>query len=99
VPLRWEVAEDRTFGKLVAGGSEFPSHQWAHSVHAEVRGLEPGRWYFYRFLASDAVSSQARLHRPAAASIPTRLRFAFAPPALRARLFGAYAIWLPTSPT
>lgn len=79
VPLRWEVAEDSAFSRIVASRAEFPSHEWAHSVHAEVRGLEPGRWYFYRFLAGDAVSPVGRARTaPAVASTPAQLRFAFA---------------------
>ena len=37
VPMRWEVAEDERFAKVIASGAEFPAHDWAHSVHAEVR--------------------------------------------------------------
>ena len=29
---------------------------WAHAVHVEVDGLEPGRWYWYRFRAGGEVS-------------------------------------------
>lgn len=79
VPMRWEVAEDERFAKVIASGAEFPAHDWAHSVHAEVRGLAPERWYFYRFLAGDAASpvGRTRTAPPLAAASP-RLRFAFA---------------------
>mgnify|MGYP001616421253 CR=1 FL=1 len=60
VPMRWEVAEDERFAKVVASRAEFPTHDWAHSVHAELRGLQPDRWYWYRFLAGDAVSPTDR---------------------------------------
>src|SRR3989304_7010226 len=53
VPMRWEVAEDPGFRNIVASRAEFPGPEWAHSVHAEVRGLEPDRWYWYRFLAGN----------------------------------------------
>jgi len=79
IPLRWEVAEDERFAKVVASRAEFPSHDWAHSVHAEVRGLKPDRWYWYRFLAGDAVSPVGRTRTaPAAGAAVARLRFAFA---------------------
>ena len=79
VPMRWEVAEDRGFSKIVASRAEFPGPEWAHSVHAEVRGLEPDRWYWYRFLAGDAVSPVGRTRTaPAAGAAAARLRFAFA---------------------
>ena len=79
VPMRWEVAEDERFASVVASRAEFPTHDWAHSVHAEVRGLEPDRWYFYRFLAGDAVSPVGRTRTaPQAGASAARLRFAFA---------------------
>ena len=79
VPMRWEVAEDEGFRKVVASRAEFPSQEWAHSVHAEVGGLEPDRWYFYRFLAGDAISPIGRTRTaPATGAAVPRLRFAFA---------------------
>ena len=79
VPLRWEVAEDERFAKVIASRAEFPAHDWAHSVHAEVTGLAPDRWYFYRFLAGDAVSPIGRARTaPAAGAAVARLRFAAA---------------------
>ena len=77
--IRWEVAEDRGFRKIVASRAEFPGPEFAHSVHAEVRGLKPDRWYWYRFLAGDAVSPVGRTRTaPAAGTAAARLRFAFA---------------------
>ncbi len=79
VPMRWEIAEDEGFRKVVASRAEFASHEWAHSVHAEVRGLAPDRWYFYRFLAGDAISPIGRARSaPANSALAARLRFAFA---------------------
>ena len=56
---------------------------------SEPRGLEPDRWYFYRFLAGDAVSPVGRTRTaPAPDATAPRLRFALRVlPALRARLF------------
>ena len=79
IPLRWEVAEDERFAKVVASRAEFPTPEWGHSVHAEVSGLAPDRWYFYRFLAGDAISPTGRTRSaPPTQSLPARLRFAFA---------------------
>ena len=79
VPMRWEVAEDERFAKVIASRAEFPAHDWAHSVHAEVTGLAPERWYFYRFLAGDAVSPVGRTRTaPALGARSPRLRFASA---------------------
>ena len=79
VPLRWEVAEDERFAKVIAGGTESAVSEWAHSVHAEVTGLAPERWYFYRFVAGDAASPVGRARTaPAPHAAAPRLRFAFA---------------------
>lgn len=51
VDVRWTVAHDEAFTRIAAEGSFSAEAAWAHSVHAEPRGLEPGRWYFYRFEA------------------------------------------------
>jgi alkaline phosphatase D len=60
----------------VQRGSVDALRAWAHSVHAEVTGLEPGRWYFYRFIAGDDVSPVGRTRTaPAAAELPQQLRF------------------------
>jgi alkaline phosphatase D len=79
VPVRWEVATDESMRSVVAAGSAVASPDWAHSVHVEVAGLEPGRWYAYRFSAGDARSAigRARTAPPADAPVPA-LRFAFA---------------------
>jgi alkaline phosphatase D len=49
--VAWEVAEDEGFGRIVARGTETARWEHAHSVHAEPQGLQPARWYWYRFTA------------------------------------------------
>jgi alkaline phosphatase D len=76
VVVRWEVAEDERFGRVVQRGSADALSAWAHSVHVEVTGLAPGRWYFYRFIAGDEVSPVGRTRTaPAADARPGQLRF------------------------
>jgi alkaline phosphatase D len=76
VAVDWEVAEDETFGRVVQRGTVVARAAWAHSVHAEVSGLEPERWYFYRFMAGGEVSPVGRTRTaPAVAGLPQRLRF------------------------
>jgi alkaline phosphatase D len=76
VVVAWEVAEDETFGRVVQRGSSVARAAWAHSVHVEVSGLEPARWYFYRFMAGDEVSPVGRtLTAPAVSALPERWRF------------------------
>lgn len=79
IPVRWEVADDEAMRRIVASGVAQAHPEWAHSVHVEPRGLEPDRWYFYRFLAGDAASPVGRTRTaPAPGSAAPRLRFAFA---------------------
>ena len=60
VTVRWEVAHDDKFTRIVQSGQTQAVPELAHSVHAEVAGLESDRWYFYRFMAGDAVSPVGR---------------------------------------
>jgi alkaline phosphatase D len=51
----------------------------AHTVRADVRGLQPGRWYFYRFRVGDEVSAVGRTRTADAPDAKVaRLRFAIA---------------------
>jgi alkaline phosphatase D len=75
----WEVAEDDRMRRVVRSGSDHASPSWAHSVHVEVDGLAPDRWYWYRFHSGGAESPVGRTRTaPAAGSMPARLRFAVA---------------------
>jgi alkaline phosphatase D len=47
-------------------------------VHVEVQGLEPDRWYWYRFSAGDAQTMAARTRTAPAPGAAAGLRFAFA---------------------
>jgi len=79
IPVRWEIASDDSMKKIISHGEMNADPEWAHSVHVEVQGLEPDRWYWYRFTALDAQSTIGRTRTaPAASARPARLRFAFA---------------------
>ena len=79
VPVRFEVAEDQRFRRITAKGLSYATPDWAHSVHVEVDGLQPDRWYWYRFLVGDATSPVGRTRTtPGLGVVPPRLRFAFA---------------------
>jgi alkaline phosphatase D len=79
IAVRWEIAEDETFRKIAAKGVATAIPELAHSVHVDVTGLRPGRWYWYRFIAGDAISAVARTRTaPPPDAMPTALRFAFA---------------------
>jgi alkaline phosphatase D len=79
VPVRWEVAEDEGMKTVVKSGTANATSLLGHSVHAEVNGLRPDRWYWYRFRAGDAESPVGRTRTlPEPGALPERLRFAFA---------------------
>lgn len=72
----WDVAEDASFSRIVKTGRAFAPPHLAHSVHAEVDGLEPGREYFYRFRLGRYESPTGRaLTCPAPGTSPASLRF------------------------
>ena len=90
--VRWELAEDEGFRKIVARGSEQALLADAHSVHAEPSGLAPDRWYWYRFSALGARSTVGRTRTaPAAHAGTPRLRFAIA--SCQRFDHGNYAAW------
>jgi alkaline phosphatase D len=79
IPVAWELAHDEGFTQIAASGSTTALPQLAHSVHVELDGLEPDRWYWYRFHSGDATSPKARTRTlPAVHASPTQARFAFA---------------------
>ncbi|HEX2310206.1 MAG TPA: alkaline phosphatase D family protein [Vicinamibacterales bacterium] len=79
VPVRWEVAADEAMKSVVSSGTTTAEPQWAHSVHVDVQGLEPERWYWYRFSAAGEASPVGRTRTaPPADAADARLRFAFA---------------------
>lgn len=76
--VAWEVAEDAGFRRIVRQGRATAAPELSYSVHAEVDGLAPDRWYHYRFTAGDAASPVGRLRTTPAAGSTRPLRFAFA---------------------
>ena len=79
VTVRWEIADDERFSRIVQRGQQQAMPELAHSVHAEPGGLAPDRWYFYRFMVGDAVSTVGRTRTlPAPDAAASRLRLAYA---------------------
>ena len=79
VSVRWDVAHDDNFTRIARSGQSLAVAGLAYSVHAEVRGLEPDRWYFYRFMVGDAVSSMGRTRTlPAPDAAVAKMRLAYA---------------------
>ena len=79
IEVSWELASDDVMKNVVQRGTTTATPQLAHSVHVEVDGLDPDRWYWYRFRAGDATSPVGRVRTmPADSASPERLRLAFA---------------------
>jgi alkaline phosphatase D len=73
------VARDEGMKDIAASGTAYATPEWAHSVHVEPSGLQPNRFYWYRFTAGEAQSPIGRARTvPGPAGRPPRLRFAFA---------------------
>jgi alkaline phosphatase D len=79
VEVSWMVCEDEAMSKVVKRGTTVATPDWAHSVHVEVEGLRPDRWYWYQFKAGGEVSQKGRTRTmPVVNTLPERLKFAFA---------------------
>ena len=79
VSVRWELAHDEKFSRLIQTGQSQALGGLAYSVHVELQGLEPDRWYFYRFRVGDALSATGRTRTfPAPDAVVARLRLGYA---------------------
>src|ERR1700688_4582697 len=78
VPVSYEIASDPGMRNVVRQGNANAESGFAHSVHVEVSGLQPGRPYWYRFMSGDAVSRVGRANTaPSPGSAVERIRFGF----------------------
>lgn len=92
VTVQWEIAEDEAFRRIVARGDALATGAWAHSVHVDVAGLAPERWYWYRFTALGERSPVGRTRTaPPAGETDARLALAFA--SCQQYEQGYYAAW------
>ncbi|MFN4040028.1 MAG: alkaline phosphatase D family protein, partial [Erythrobacter sp.] len=55
--LTAEVSESADFARISGGGSVTAMGERDHTAKIVVDGLQPGRWYFYRFVAPDGTKS------------------------------------------
>jgi alkaline phosphatase D len=79
ITVRWEVADDDKFTRIVQSGQYQAVVELAHSVHVEVQNLQSDHWYFYRFMVGDAVSNMGRTRTfPKAGAATDKLRIAYA---------------------
>jgi alkaline phosphatase D len=79
ISVMWEVAADDGMRKVVHTGTQEAHGRWGHSVHVEVSGLEPGRPYWYRYIASGEASPVGLARTaPAPDAKLASMRFVFA---------------------
>jgi alkaline phosphatase D len=77
--VRWEIAHDEALTQVVQSGHSVAVPELGHSLHVEVQGLAPDRWYFYRFSVNEAQSAVGRTRTlPLASAAVQRLRMAYA---------------------
>ena len=55
--LRYEVSETLEFARIVSGGNVTASEDRDWCAKTFATGLEPGRWYYYRFVAPGGTMS------------------------------------------
>jgi alkaline phosphatase D len=75
IGVNWQVADDEQFTKIVKNGRATAAPELAYSIHVDVTGLEPNRWYFYRFTSGDVTSPVGRLRTTPAAGALTAFSF------------------------
>ncbi len=75
--IGWEVAHDEAFSRIVRQGRYTCAPELSFSAHVDVEGLEPNRWYFYRFTTNEGSSPVGRLRTtpPPGAVQPLDLAF------------------------
>ncbi len=79
VRVRWQLASDSRFRNVVRSGNVAALPELGHSVHVDVRGLRPGREYYYRFLTDGDASPVGRTKTtPGSREHVRELTFAFA---------------------
>ncbi len=93
IPVKWEVALDERFGRVLAAGEAMALPELAHSVHVEAGPLPANTVMYYRFMAGGAVSPVGRTRSlPAPGDSVARWRVALASCQHYERgYFGAYA--------
>ena len=79
IEVKWELALDRDFSKIMKSGVSLAVPALAYSVHAEVNQLPANQWFFYRFQVGGAMSSVGRTRTlPAGDQAVAQLRLAYA---------------------
>ncbi len=76
IPVKWRVAKDENMRDIVKSGTAIAPAGLGHSVHVELTGLEPSRWYWYQFTSGEHDSPIGRSRTaPAGNASLQKLRF------------------------
>ncbi|GAA4004724.1 hypothetical protein GCM10022247_27220 [Allokutzneria multivorans] len=76
VDVQWQVAADRAFTRVVAGGTVATGPDRDHTVKVDATGLSPATTYYFRFRLNEAVSDVGTTKTaPAAEANVQHLRF------------------------
>ena len=74
--VRWEVATDKRFRRVVRRGTFETGPSRDHTVKVDVTGLKPETWYYYRFHYQAGTSRVGRTRTaPSPNATPDHLRF------------------------
>ncbi|HEY9783592.1 MAG TPA: alkaline phosphatase [Leptolyngbyaceae cyanobacterium] len=78
VSVRWQIADDENMRRIVRSGVAIAKPELGHSVHVDVKGLRPARWYWYQFRVGNEVSPIGRTRTaPERGDRINQFRFAF----------------------
>ena len=77
VAVQWRVALDERMSRVVRHGAALAVPDLGHSVHVELNGLEPSRWYWYQFTVGNEESPIGRTRTAPEPGSTEALRFAF----------------------
>ena len=69
IAVQWQIATDERMERIVERGAVLAVPELGHSVHVEVEGLEPSRWYWYRFRVGNEASPVGRTQHGASRRI------------------------------
>jgi alkaline phosphatase D len=79
VDVQWQVARTPSFTRIIKHGTAVAKPHYAHSLHVDVKGLEPNKYYYYRFKAGNETSPIGRTKTaPAKDAKIDELKIAFA---------------------
>ncbi len=60
IAVQWRIATDERMARIVQRGAVLAVPELGHSVHVEVEGLQPARWYWYQFKVGNEYSPIGR---------------------------------------